>query len=171
MIMLRVLSPGDVTRAAYHQAGHVVVAYVLGLPVPDLSLEPDPEAAETCGYSLWADALAEEGAGAAGDVEGLEAEAIACLAGPIAEAMVAGEFDEGVAEDDLYLALDLAEAAVGGEEGRDAFLDRAEDRAESLLDEAWTAVEAVAGALVEARGLDADRVREIVAGALGSSEA
>jgi len=107
------------------------------------------------------------------DVEGMEgmgeieAEIVACLAGPIAEAMHAGEFSEEAAEDDLYLILDLAEAAVADEAARGAYLDALESKAEALLQGAWGAVEAVAEALLAERTLEASRVREIAAAALG----
>ena len=194
MRSMPVLTLDDVTRAAYHQAGHAVAAHLLGRPVPDLSIEAEPESAGTCGYALWAEDFGvlegrgEEGAagrgvaagaGEAGVVEGaedvegmegmgeIEAEIVACLAGPIAEAMHAGEFSEEAAEDDLYLILDLAEAAVADEAAREAYLDALESKAEALLQGAWGAVEAVAGALLAERTLEASRVGEVAAAALG----
>lgn len=184
MITLRVLSPDDVTRAAYHQAGHAVAAHLLGRPVPDLSIEAEPEAAGTCGYALWAEdfgvlgegeeegtagVVGAAGVGEAGFAEGgeVEAEIVACLAGPIAEAIHAGEFSEEAAEDDIFLILELAEAAVADEAAREAYLAGLESKAEALLQEAWRAVEAVAGALLEERTLEASRVREVAAAALG----
>jgi hypothetical protein len=200
MRSMPVLTLDDVTRAAYHQAGHAVAAHLLDRPVPDLSIEAEPESAGTCGYALWAEdfgvlegrgeegaagrgvatgageAGVAEGAEGPGGVEGvegvegagkIEAEIVACLAGPIAEAMHAGEFSEEAAEDDLYLILDLAEAAVADEAAREAYLDALESKAEALLQGAWGAVEAVAGALLAERTLEASRVREVAAAALG----
>lgn len=154
---MRVLRQEDVEGAAYHEAGHAVAARALGLPVPDLSMIPDEDTVGTCSYAVWVEA----------DEDGRrEDTAAVSLAGALAEEIAVGEFNEEIAEDDLLHAIGLADEVTEAPDERDAWLDRAQDRAEEVLRRDWAAVEALAEALLARRLLSAAEAEEIIAEAL-----
>lgn len=155
---MRVLRQEDVEGAAYHEAGHAVAAWALGRPVPELSMVPDEETVGTCSYAVWA-GDEEEGGG--------EEEAAVSLAGAVAEEIAIGEYNEEIAEDDLLHAIGIAAELHDDDEARDAWLDRAQERAEAVLRRDWAAVEAVAEALLARRVLSSAEAERIIEETLG----
>lgn len=81
---------GSPEREAWHEAGHAVVAHLLGGKVLEVTLESEDDAFEGRVTVAWAGASAREAAGRSGR---------AALAGPLAElARYEGELDVGAAE-------------------------------------------------------------------------
>jgi len=154
---MRVISENEILASAIHEAGHAVAAFVLGRNVPDLSLHGGEEAEGSCGYALWGDVPASQ-PGAEAIRAWLDDELLVCLAGPVAEELFSGAFDEDLGESDLLLALELAESAADAPEAVERTWDEAEARAEALLRESWDAVRLLAETLVREKYLDAGRI-------------
>jgi len=158
----------ELTSAAVHEAGHVVVAYALGRRVTLIRLgeqtvptnHPHTELLKgsvTGGESRFGPALATEiyenvNAGiplTAGQIEWLRAELVTCFAGALAETRLRGEQNTGSALADLKQGsivvglLGINADADGGE----ARVERAGGIAERIIIELEACVEQVATAL------------------------
>lgn len=145
----------DRLAAAYHEAGHVVVAAALDMQVGTAEVfaesVPYPEGmrmgqATFDGRRVW------------GAEKALARMAVACLAGPVAEAKLKGvDFaDIFVNEVDKEPALALAEQRPG------ITFDRIREEAERYVGRHWRAIEAVALELNEAGRVDGAAVADIM---------
>ena len=75
----------DAERTAYHEAGHAVMALALGRPVDHVSIRPDAQRLGHCDFRKPVFRPSEDW---------LEREMLISLAGPAAEGLFAGEYDE-----------------------------------------------------------------------------
>lgn len=131
---------------AYHEAGHAVVAYRLGLVVDSTTIRPDP-AKETLGVSL------SEGPWMNGSTD--DDQITVLYAGLAAERLV----EPGAQVEDGAFG-DYEQAAVlHGLESRPAHL---EERAATVVAEHRAAIEAVAQALLEHETLPGDEAAVVV---------
>jgi ATP-dependent Zn protease len=166
----------DTLRArAYHEAGHLVVAYLLGRPFERATIRADPDGALVgyCHHAALPAAFATEGLRPDPDPEANEQLIQSCvttaLAGGIAEEIVTGGASTWGTDADRHGAVNLAVYEVG-EEQLEAYLAEARHRAAGLLKQHWSTVEALASALLEHRELDGNRVRELLAGAMSQDD-
>jgi ATP-dependent Zn protease len=153
---------------AYHEAGHALLAYLLGGEVRLVTIEPDdddgPER-EGDTQVLWRDAgTAREFARKAVQVS---------LAGPVAEMIYTGDvFHPGLVGEWAADWKDAWEAAIplyADERQRLEFLERMSIQLYQRLrnDELWAALAALADHLLAHETLEGEQVEEIVEDCLG----
>jgi ATP-dependent Zn protease len=145
---------------AYHQAGHAVVAVVLGLKIGrrGVTIVPD-NGRGTLGYANITVQLRErpDGATSARTRARIEAWAVAHLAGDVAERKFNGRRRLG-GHSDLLRAFDLLEYISTSVEQFDARLRVAYVGARDLIEDNWPSVQAVAEELLSKKTLSADEV-------------
>jgi hypothetical protein len=155
--------------SAYHEAGHAVVAHVLGRRFGGVTAVAEASALGRCRYA--------EERNFDPDLPGmysgpqvqrvLENQIVGYLAGPIAQGILTGEksWRETSGRGDVARAVDLAMYVTGDIGEAEAYLARLWLEAENLLKlpENWGAVRALAAELVEARHVGEDQAREIIA--------
>ncbi len=125
---------------AYHEAGHAVVALVLGRPVHGVSALPNRERLGQCEFRKGVFRPSEDW---------VEREILIALGGMAAEAMHTGTYARDEAERDLQYVRDLAERRAGRRQA-DRLERRLLAKAEHLLAKAghWRAVELIAEELL-----------------------
>jgi Peptidase family M41 len=128
-------------QTAYHEAGHAVVAYFMGLTIEGVSIvEEDEESRGLCFTPLPEGFQPDEQR--EGTVEILESHLAACLAGAVAQEMYTGETVQLEGNDldgatHLMVSLDYTCS------------DEVEQRAKDILRREWAAVEELAARLLE----------------------
>ena len=139
---------------AYHEAGHAVAALVLGRPVAWVSVRPDRKFLGVCAFGKGVFRPSEDW---------VEREAIIALAGPAAEAGLTGELDWAAAAHDHHFAFGLARARGGDDRRADRLVRRWLAKADHLLsqEEAWAAVERIAGELIRIEEISGRAARHI----------
>lgn len=152
------------TGRVFHEAGHAVAAFILGLGVERLSLAPG-SLEGSCrvrrgyppGFRIESNAYHHE----------LWPRAISRLAGPRAGFIAAGEgavrvdvFELATPGTDPYIVYDMLEL-VDEEHGFELFF-KADDEAREVLEANWRAVEQLAGVLVQERDMSRERITEIL---------
>jgi len=132
-------SPHSATTA-YHEAGHAVVALILGRPVVQVSVLPDRENLGVCEFGKAPVRPSEDW---------LEREMLISLGGVAAEAKFTGTYDWGAAGRDLRYVRQLA-VRRAGESRAERLERRLLAKAEHLLadDFHWRAVELIATELL-----------------------
>jgi ATP-dependent Zn protease len=146
-------------ESAYHEAGHVVVAILLGARVSHATIEPDrDDGPQRHGdvRVLWPRTTADERSLA-------ERLVLTALAGPVAEMIYTGEpYHPGfVAEwaDDWQQALAAAAALVKDERRRLNWLETQVRRVYELLDQRhWPAIAALADKLAAHETLEEEQI-------------
>lgn len=161
-------------RSAYHEAGHAVVAYVLGQPVTDIATVLDPENLGRCLYAELRDFDPDlpRPYGGPQDEGVAERQILSYLAGPIAESTLTGEKDwrKTGGNGDIPRAVDLAMYLTGDIKRTEAYLKRLWLQTEELITDPgnWAAIEALAAELVEHHQIDEERARMILEGEQGA---
>jgi hypothetical protein len=135
---------------AYHEAGHAVVGYVLGLEIEQVTINPSESSLGQCRYRGWDD----DDAGA-----DLDTQLLFILAGAVAEEIAMGAMSRSA---DERRALGLALMREGSE-------DEAARRAANVrwlttrfLARHWPVVKALAIALRKHRDLDGPQATGII---------
>lgn len=126
---------------AYHEAGHAVMALIHDRPVQRVSVRPDDIRLGHCEVK--------KGVLRPSD-DRLEADMLILLAGPAAEAVVAGAYNWTGASMDLQGVYRLAMMRGGAEKQAERLARRMLSRAEHLLSQEahWRAVELIADELL-----------------------
>ena len=149
--------PDQRILTAYHEAGHAVIAIVVGRPVNKVSIVPG-------GNRLGACKMSKGRKKASQDV--LEAELLILLAGLAAEGRKSGRYNMQGAAQDLRSAEKLALSRAGNPRQAEKILRRSLDKVHHLFDQSvnWAATKSIAGALLESEsisGREADHLYRI----------
>jgi len=145
---------------AYHEAGHAVMATILGRKIKKVTVKP--RQIQTGGIRLG---VCELGAGRdRSSKDALEDEALILLAGMVAEAKLTGHYCKLGASQDLRQASAILQARGGSESQTQRLLQRILNKAEHLLSGPVyvEAIEIVAKELVDRTVISGRTVRHIV---------
>lgn len=145
---------------AYHEAGHAIMALVLGRPVAFVSARPARQHLGICQFGKAVFRPSEDW---------LEREMLIALAGLAAELCRSGAYDQHGGGRDLASAMRLALERAGGHEGKaQRLLRRSLSKAEHLLGQQanWQAVAQVAAELVRLGEVSGRAARHIYEEAL-----
>ena len=160
-------------RAAYHEAGHAVMAYLCGAPLGELSVTHVSEAGRWDGCRGWLGPPQRRVADVAGALPGrwLEVEVRCLLAGGVAEARLLGQPNWRWGARDVAAAAQRARWRGGPRAERTRYLaaQLACTRAQLTAPDAWRAVRSVAAALQQHGALDSGRARSLIEVALATS--
>jgi hypothetical protein len=167
---LVVATPRARRAAAYHEAGHVVIALLLGAGVDFASIaEADAKVPERPGVSRYD--FAPRFAGREDTpvlrAERMEAETVTLLAGPRAPILARCEgnyLEKTVQEHRLDAIREILEVWGPDDfawEDMHAYLDEMDARASEMLRTHWSAVEVVAEALLDRARLDGVAIGQI----------
>jgi ATP-dependent Zn protease len=134
------MEPTAADAVAYHEAGHAVLALLLGRPVQEVSILPDREALGRCAYGKAVFRPSEDW---------LEREILIALGGIAAEARHTGAYAWDGAGRDQQFVRGLAVQRVGVKKA-ERYERRLLAKAEHLLARAgtWQAVERIAAELL-----------------------
>ncbi len=126
-------SDADPQRTAVHEAGHAVVAFVLGRPVANVSIRARGRFAGLCRFQKGKGKQTEDF---------VDREMQISLAGVAAEIRLLGRADAGGAQSDLIRAMDLALMRSGTREKGERLVRRTLDKVLHFLDQPgrWPAV-------------------------------
>lgn len=155
-------------RVAYHEAGHAVMARMLGVPLAGVSI--DEGKVDRISFSRETEAALAKGRL---DRDTAKRHAMVVLAGPVAERLVFGWAEDTRAPGDREAIGRLALSLAGGRSQDELLALGAElEQATAMALEAPTAkvgLEAVAGALLSRKTLTAEELAELIP--MGDSEA
>jgi hypothetical protein len=142
------------TATAYHEAGHAVMALVLGRPVQRVSIEPNERRLGRCELKKGRVRPSE-------DV--LETEILILFAGPAAEARHTGEYCWESGSQDLRDIRSLTRTRSVDERRIERWERRLLDKTEHLLDSAgvWFAVERIAQELLRSTTISGRATRHL----------
>lgn len=144
---------------AYHEAGHAVMALVLGRLIDRVTIVPGKTQFGTA--TLGQCKIQKTRTKSSKDW--LEDEMLILLAGMVAEAQFTGEYCTSGATQDLRAVRRLAESRSGGGGQVERLERRALDKAEYLLSDSehWQAVEAIVKQLLEHQTISGRAARHI----------
>jgi peptidase M41-like protein len=143
-----VIMPTEREITAYHEAGHAVVGYHLGVRLSRVSIIPDADSLGRVTREFL-------------DLSCSEAVLESVLAGPMAQDRLVGHRDGG--QDDYIRARGLCQFVTGSAGARArAFLRDMEEQAARSVDRWWPEIEAVALALLDCPELDEDEFRYLL---------
>jgi hypothetical protein len=152
-------------RTAYHEAGHAVMAFELGLSIREVTIVPDDAGnflGRVTGTPLGPDVMARF-AEYDPDRHLVEQLIMFPLAGGIAEQELTGQVENLGDEDDLTNSFDLALRVCGSDEEANLFVEGLWERTRAQIQSppTWAAVEAVAAALLGQQRLSGRKARAI----------
>jgi len=155
-------SPHDIATA-YHEAGHAVVALVLGRPVHRVSILPNHLRLGQC-------ELRKGAARPSPDV--LERDVLILLGGPAAEARYTGRYDWDAADCDLRAMRSLTEMRAASQRQVERLERRMLDKAEHLLDRpgVWGATQRIAEELLRCTTISGRAARHFFEVAIAQAE-
>jgi hypothetical protein len=148
-------SDDDVLATAYHEAGHAVMAILLGRPVEKVSVVRNSLRLGVCQMSK------RKGAPIQDEVE---TQALIQFAGLISEAKHTGKYNWGGAQQDLIHIRQLARYRGSSEKQVERIQRRWMDKTDYLLsdDQTWNLVERLAKELVERKTVSGRFVANLV---------
>lgn len=146
---------------AYHEAGHALMAELCGQQITHVEIVGDSEHAGTTeALRLLSDP--DEGADLRASREAVECRLKCVLAGIVAESMVSGRPRSDDTSGDLDLAVRLAMKLVDDCEDVLPLLEDVGAELEAELGRRWSAVELLAGELLERKRLSGSEVRQLL---------
>jgi ATP-dependent Zn protease len=147
--------------AAYHEAGHAVMAQLCGQQVTEVEIVGDDELSGSVRSLRFADERLSR-IDSELPTAPVERRLLCTLAGMVAESVAGGgdHWDEG--SEDLDAAVRLAMQVVVDCERVVPFLELAREHVEDLLLQHWPAVETLAGRLIDRRRLNGEDVRRLL---------
>jgi hypothetical protein len=144
-------------RTAYHEAGHAVVAYHLGIEIRHVTIVPNHSSA---GHLAHGDLFCARGVGS--DEANLERAIQLALAGPLTQTRFhRPSYRRRDGRQDYDCATGLARY-LAGSAGEREFLRYQERRTNDLIDHYWNEIERVARALLECDELSGAAVKKII---------
>lgn len=154
MKRIRELSRAGQEATAYHEAGHAVVKWILGLPIDDVSIVRDEEShGHTTGQPAVSDLQLDSDNSDEARIRA-EKDAMDSLAGMIAQRRFRPRSCRNYhASRDWKCAEDLLSGFVQSDRELNALLKLLEIRNQDLFDLHWKLVEKVAAALIEHKQL------------------
>lgn len=155
-------SPHDIATA-YHEAGHAVLALVLGRPVQRVSILPNHLRLGQCELKKGASRPSQ-------DV--LEREVLILLGGPAAEARYTGRYDWDAGERDLRAVRSLTAMRAASQRQVERLERRMLDKTEHLLDQpgVWTATQRIAEELLHSTTISGRAARHLFDTAIAQAE-
>ncbi len=134
--------PDQTIRTAYHEAGHAVIAILVGRSVNKVNIIPGGNRLGVCKM--------QKGRSKASP-DALEADLLILLAGMAAEGRKCGRYNMQGASQDIREAEKLALMRAGNANQAEKILRRALDKVHHLFDQpaTWKATKAIADALLE----------------------
>ncbi|BDS08002.1 cell division protein FtsH [Oceaniferula spumae] len=130
------------TLTAYHEAGHAVMALLMGRPVQKVSIIPSQNRLGACTMQK----------GRAKQVQDkLEAEMLILLAGMAAEGRKSGKYNITGAAQDLRMVEKLALSRSGNARQAEKLIHKTLDKTQHFLSNkaTWEAIKVIAGELLE----------------------
>ncbi len=157
---------------AYHEAGHVVLAYLARRRVREVTIIPDVAQGSLGHCKLWRHPSSFQPGVEASEPRALrriERAILVNVAGSVAEAIFTGRHSHIYASGDMEYAVGLAEYTAGDPDEAGAYVGWLYTRARNILrhSDYWRAVQALAVALVEHRRLGARQTYRIMTSMLG----
>jgi ATP-dependent Zn protease len=150
-------------RVAYHEAGHVVAAVVVGLSPHSASIVPDIDTDGRVRHKKPFHGINLEVDNSDRARLRVERNIIICFAGPSAQRKhQPRSWRTWHGQTDFETAVDLAGRVSGSDAEADAFLKWLNERAVALVNFHWESVERVATALLARRTLNAAEIKHIV---------
>jgi ATP-dependent Zn protease len=149
-------------ETAYHEAGHVVVSCLFGRYPQSATIEPDGQgAAGTTHFDYDVPAQAKSWFDASDEKrQYIELRVLIALAGSIAhDIKFAGRAHDQGDELDHSHARQIIEESVSWDDDHETYFQNARNKTQSLLNEHWSRVEAIATALITCTTINRDRIR------------
>jgi ATP-dependent Zn protease len=149
------LDPKPDEATAYHEAGHAVVALVLGRPVEKVTIREN---------TLRLGQVQMSNRRGTPIKDEIEVQALILLAGVVSEARRTGEYNWRGAQQDMQGVRRLARFRASTEKQEERLQQRWLDKAEYLLDDepTWRAITEVARELLEKKSLSGRAVAQIL---------
>jgi ATP-dependent Zn protease len=156
---------GQLSRTAYHEAGHAVMAYEFGHATHHVTIVPDREVGslghhQSAPFPAWLKPDIEINSRTE---KRIEQEILVRLAGMAAEQKFCGRNNWKGAGSDFHSAIDMASYVFGMGKLLDKYMSFMVERARAQMSHPriWVQVEAVAEALLKRQTLSGKQIREI----------
>jgi ATP-dependent Zn protease len=152
----------ELTRTAYHEAGHAVAAFFEHLAIKSVTVVPDEGSFGKVKHYRTPSFRPDVNADARTNQRVL-AHMLVDLAGPAAEREIGGRaFRHATSHQDYQNAADLATRLCGSDESVNALLRWVGVCARDLVRTRWPMIELLAKALLTRRTLNGRQVREVI---------
>ena len=161
------MPPKKLEDTAYHEAGHAVARYLLGLRINHVTIIPEEGMLGHCDGGKGRRTFHPDINLNLRQRDYLEREVISTLAGGTAERRFGGQPNLKGSESDLHAAVDLASYVHGGGELLDAYVNYLWACAAAMwqVEWQWLAVKVLAAELLARRRIGGRKAREVIRGA------
>lgn len=159
----------DERLVAYHEAGHAVAAFYLGLRVREVSIVPDADALGHVSWKPMPPSFRPDAEVSPRVRDRIEREAIATLAGPWAEEKAGGDDAWRTSGSDLDDSVALLQYLCASDDELQAYLHLVSIRARNLVERLWDSIDALAHQLLAKRRLSGEEVRRLMVRTFGEA--